>query len=236
MLQAFDSSIRGGVLRSAILLAALLILSIGPVVGSPILLTFDDLPSGAVVGDFYNRGFTVGGAYGPGPNLGVSFTGPSPFVFGPDNDPLTTSNTIHSFGCCVQIDVTEGFQDGFSFFYFGPTSAIGTPLDVLDSGGHTLAHTTIGNLFVPGSGCMFNDVGPCSAVAGVTFTGTATSVLIGNGASQYLFDNLTFGSDVPLTTPVPEPSMQLLVFCTLGSLLWPSRNRRRGTDARGLKK
>jgi hypothetical protein len=114
----------------------------------------------------------------------------------------------------MTIDVPGGFQNGFSFFYIGPGTSVS--YEVFDSSGNMLAGNLFGNSFVQGA----------SGVSGVSFTGTATSVMFGIGASQYLYDNLTFGSDVLLVAPVPEPTMQAVVLGTLGSLLWLSSRRR----------
>ena len=79
----------------------------------------------------------------------------------------------------------------------------------------SLAGNLFGNSFVQGA----------SGVSGVSFTGTATSVMFGLGASQYLYGDLTFGSAVPLIAPVPEPTMQLVVLSAL-ACLWLSRDQR----------
>jgi hypothetical protein len=113
----------------------------------------------------------------------------------------------------MTIDVPGGFQDGFSFFYIGPGTSVS--YEVFDSSGRKLAGGLFGNSFVQVFG-----------ISGVSFIGTATSVVFDNGASQYLYDNLTFGSEVPLGAPVPEPTMQLVVLGTIGSMLWLSRRRR----------
>ncbi len=182
--------------------------------GSPLLITFDDLPDNVGVGDFYNGGFTIGGAYGPGPNLGVSFgQGLSPITRGPEPNAITPSNVISTFGSFMTIDVSGGFTGGFSFFYIGPGTSVA--YDVFDSSGHILAGNLFGNSFVQGA----------SGVSGVSFTGTATSVMFGLGASQYLYGDLTFGSAVPLIAPVPEPTMQLVVLSAL-ACLWLSRDQR----------
>lgn len=188
----FDSSIRDAMLRCAILLIALLLLHISAVAAPPIVvITFDDLPDNVGVGDFYDGGFTVGGVYGPGPKLGISFgQGLSP-ITEKTNKAISPPNAIHTFGCCMAIDVPGGFTNGFSFFYtIGPSGP--STYKILDRNGNTLAESAFGNFEAPIFGSSSR-----RAVSGVSFAGTATSVQFGQGATNYLYDNLTFGSDIP---------------------------------------
>ncbi|PZQ59499.1 MAG: PEP-CTERM sorting domain-containing protein [Phenylobacterium zucineum] len=192
-----------------------------------IVLDFEGVGDLNPVGNFYN-----GGA---GTNYGVEFSGDTLAVVDADdggsgnfaNEP--SSNTIMFFlnANNAILNFAAGFTTGFSFFYSSSTAATVNVYDGLNGTGNLLGSL---NLDAQGFQNCTGDPGGdfCNWTAvGVAFAGTAKSINFGGTANQTGFDDITFGSDRPGGTIVPEPStwaMMLLGFAGLGSAL---RMRRR---------
>jgi hypothetical protein len=102
------------------------------------------------------------------------------------------------------MNVPAGFSNGFSFFYSANVGAGFVQVyDGLNGTGNLLASATLPvnwNINCTGdpSGgfCHWDPIG-------VTFSGVAKSVFFGGVANHCVFDEITFGSDVPgYETPV----------------------------------
>lgn len=125
------------------------------------------------------------------------------------------------------MNIAAGFETGFSFNYVSLSySGAVQVFDGLDGTGNLLASLDLspnaGNC-----GASYN-AGFCPfSPVGVTFSGVARSVSFGGVANQIVFDDITFGSDVPGPPPVPEPASWALMiggFSLVGTGL---RRRRR---------
>jgi len=171
-------------------------------------------PSGfAQILEFYNGGTSSDGTSGP--NYGISF---------PDNALaicLNTSGVVCSntsrggqgdpnsqlgglfflSGGSTTLNDPAGFDTGFSFNYTAIN--FGGSVDVysgLDGTGTLLAHL---DLPTTTSNCPPQySAGFCPFVPiGVTFAGTAQSILFNGAANQIVFDDITFGSAIPGVVP-----------------------------------
>jgi hypothetical protein len=175
------------------------------------------------IGDFYNGG--VSGDGNSGTNYGVTFS---------DN-----ALAINSYnGCCepdpgilffldgpgVYINYDAGFTTGFSFFYASNTANSSVSVyDGLNGTGNVLGSFDLGINFLAGCGyCVWDPIG-------VAFAGTARSIGFFGAANFVAFDRVTFGSDVPAPTPVPEPATLGMLIAGLG-LMGVATRRRRKTE------
>ncbi len=187
-------------------------------------------PSGfaAFVEDFYNGGTSSDGTSGP--DFGVSLSSNARAIC--LNTPgVICSNTSRGglgnpnsqlgalfflSGSETFMNLEEGFDTGFSFFYtaINQTGSISV-FDDLNGTGNLLATKT---LELTSSNCLpeFN-AGFCPFVEfGVDFEGTAKSISFAGVANQIVFDDVTFGSVTPDPEPVPEPLTILGIFAGLG--------------------
>ncbi|HVO57504.1 MAG TPA: PEP-CTERM sorting domain-containing protein [Dongiaceae bacterium] len=188
-----------------------------------VVLTFEGLGDQAAIGDYYN-----GGAGG---NLGISFGADSLSIISRDaggsgnfsNAP--SGNTIAFFlsGAGDVMNVAAGFTTGFSFFYSAAFPGSVNVYSGLNGTGTLLASLNLdANLGATCTGagpyCVWTPVG-------VSFGGTAESVVFSGSANYIGFDNITLGSSTPGTgngggnTGVPEPAtLALLGFGSLSVL------------------
>jgi len=201
----FTRKIIGGVL-AALGLALFAPAALLAQTGSPqttFTLTFEGLHDNEEILDYYNGGKTGDGT-GPGPNYGVSFGsgalaltsildgGEGNFEFNPSG--ITTAYFLNGGG--LVMNVPNGFQNGFSFYYAAAfeRGAV-TVYSGVNKTGSVLA--TIA-LPVTGSYCNgSNEPYSCWNPIGVTFTGVAMSVDFGGSDNGIGFDNITLGSSTP---------------------------------------
>jgi hypothetical protein len=169
------------------------------------------------VQEFYNGGTASNGSSGT--NFGVSF-GRNALLICLNSTTVFCSNTSRGGlgdpdtreGALFFLDGSEtflnyaaGFTTGFSFNYVSVSFA--GSVDVYDGENGT------GNLLAsvdlsPNAGsCPDYNAGFCPfSPAGVLFAGTAKSISFGGVANQIVFDDITFGSDVPGPGPGPGPA------------------------------
>ncbi len=115
------------------------------------------------------------------------------------------------------LDVTNGFDTGFSFFYTSATAASVNVYSGLGATGSLLA--TI-NLLAQATdnGCSGDPFGSdfCNFTPiGVSFAGIAKSIDFGGTANRTGFDNITFGSETP-GGAVPEPATWAMMLLGMG--------------------
>lgn len=156
-------------------------------------LTFEGVGDSNAVGNFYD-----GGAGG---NLGIAFTGALGLVdsdaggsgnIGGEPSPDTVINFLD--GSAATMNVTAGFNTGFSFFYSAPFFVgFVNVYDGLNGTGNLLATLNLG--LTPDSGAV-DPTGRYSPLVpiGVSFAGTAKSVDFGGTANYIVFDDITIGS------------------------------------------
>ena len=184
-----------------------------PASAAVVQLTFEGVGDGAQILDFYNGGTDSAG--NSGTNYGVSFSSDSLAIVsataggGGNFEGNPSGSTIAFFlsGAGDLINVAAGFTTGFSFFYSSSTAGSVDVYSGLNGTGTLLASVPLT--------ANFQD--HCSATAttsfcswdpvGVSFAGTAESVLFGGTANQTGYDDITFGS----SSPVPEASSLLLI-------------------------
>lgn len=191
----------------------------------PIVLTFEGLRDLETVSNYYNNG-TGGSGSGPGANYGIEFSSNSLALINGsaggsgnvEQTPSGVTSLLFLSGSAATMNVTGGFDTGFSFYYAAPfyTGTINV-WSGLNGTGSLLATinlpTTTDGAGVPG--CGGNNYCPFSPF-GVSFDGTAMSVDFAGTANFIVFDNITLGSATPGNgngnpPPVPEPATLTLI-------------------------
>jgi hypothetical protein len=131
-------------------------------------------------------------------------------------------------GSSTSMDVTGGFNTGFSFFYATSTSTGSVAVfDGLGGTGNMLAAfqlsatlSTCGPDYFNVSFCPYTPVG-------VLFAGTARSVVWSGAANFIAFDDITLGSDIPgRQDVVPEPATMTLLATGLAGMAAARKKRR----------
>jgi hypothetical protein len=195
------------------LLVGIFVVAVVSARAGTVVLTFEGLQNLEPVMSYYNGGLGGFGS-GPGPNYGITFGSDSLAIIsgaagGSGNfSGAPTMPTVVFFlsGPGDVMDVPAGFATGFSFFY----SAIAYPGSVsvysgLDGTGSLLA--SLGLPVTPSGGapqCTYGQYCPWFPV-GVSFDGTAESVIFSGSANYIAFDNITLGASTPVGV-TPEPA------------------------------
>jgi hypothetical protein len=164
---------------------------------APVTLTFEGLGDNAPIGNYYN-----GGAGG---NYGISFGADSLALIqgsagGSGNFANAPSGVTVAYflsGPGDVMNVAAGFDTGFSFFYADQVGFTGSVAvySGLDGTGSLLA-----TLSLPSTPSPYTVFVP----VGVTFAGSAESVVFGGAANFIAFDNVTLGSETPGGAGVPD--------------------------------
>lgn len=203
---------------------AMILAGAGAAGADTITLDFEGLGNTSTIDEAYN-----GGTAGDGTSIndvGVSFPGNTLSIIDTEaggsgdfaNEPTPDTaliTSIPALGATV-INVEDGFDTGFSFFY---SSIVGkgsvSVFDQIDGGGTEVATLALEGLGSAGNGDPTGRFDTWKAV-GVDFAGTARSVefLVD---SRVIIDQVTFGSSTP-TTPIPLPATLPLALCALGLL------------------
>jgi hypothetical protein len=219
--------------------AVIFILAVASARAGTIVLTFEGLRDNEPVESYYNGGL---GGFGStsGPNYGITFGSDSLALIsgaagGSGNfSGAPSMPTIVYFlsGPGDVMDVSAGFTTGFSFFY----SAVVYPGSIsvysgLDGTGSLLASL---NLAVTPSepetpGCPHGQYCPWFP-EGVSFSGTAESVIFSGSANYIGFDNITLGASTP-SAATPEPATLTLFGSGLVGLVGLVRRRRKMQSA-----
>jgi hypothetical protein len=214
-----------------------------PAAATVISLNFEGIapyPNGnnVLVQNYYNGGTSSIGTTGT--NYGVSF-GDNALLICLNTPSTSCSNTSRGgvgdpnsqlgglfflAGNQTYLNFASGFDTGFSFNYASNnTPGSVNVYDGLNGTGNILATVS---LPVNAPGCpslgSFCPFGP----AGVLFSGTAKSIGFGGVANQIVFDDITFGSDIPgPASGVPEPATWATMLLGFGAVGVAMRRQRR---------
>ncbi len=120
-------------------------------------------------------------------------------------------------GGATIMNVPAGFTNGFSFYYVMSSPNVGSVevYDDLNGTGNLLASQGFNGNPLGTVGGDPTGVFDLWLPVGVTFSGTAKSVVFSGVANQCGFDDITFGSENPGQTDVPIPNWALI----LGAML-----------------
>ncbi|MCF6170111.1 MAG: hypothetical protein L3J66_03940 [Bacteroidales bacterium] len=184
--------------------------------GSPyIVLDFEGLGNNDPINDFYNGGLS--GQGNAGVNYGIEFGtalgkidadagGNGNFA----NEPSPSTIMFFLSSNQVYLNVAAGFTNAFSCFYTAGYDASIEVYDGLNGTGNLL-----GSAILPANGnnnCTGDPNGwYCNwDPVGITFSGTAKSVVFGGNTDYVGFDDVTFGTPNPGPPPIPLSKWSLL--------------------------
>jgi hypothetical protein len=195
-----------------------------------VVLTFEGLADGEPINNFYAGG-TGGFLSGPGPNYGITFSSDSQALISAaaggsgqfSNNPSGVTVAFFRGGVGDTMNVPSGFNTGFSFFY---ADQVGFTGNVSVYSGLNATGDLLATLSLPSTPNPYTVWVPI----GVSFAGTAESVVFSGSANFIGFDDITLGSATPGTVPLPAA---LPLFATglgvLGLLGWHRKRKSSGT-------
>jgi hypothetical protein len=196
--------------------------------------------SSIFVQNYYNGGQSSNGSVGP--DYGVTFNAPALLIClntldescsntsrGGQGSPESQLGALFFLtNSAITMDVDGGFDTGFSFNYVAISNPGSVQVFSGPNGTGSLL-TTLALPTTPSGPCPGYSAGFCPFFpVGVSFSGTAQSVVFAGVGNQIVFDDITFGSAIPGPDPVvPEPGTIGLVTASLGVLFQVSRRRAR---------
>ena len=199
---------------------------------SALSLDFEGLKDQEDIRDFYNGG--TGHLGSSGVNYGISFGEGAQALIDSDaggtgdfaNEPSSDTIAFWQLGSNLLMNVADGFDTGFSFFYSSSTVATVTVYDAIGGTGSILG--TIDLLAQFDDACVGDPKGDfCNwDPIGVAFGGIARSVSFSGTDNHTAYDNITFGSDIPEGARVPVPAAAWLFGSGLLGLLAVARRKR----------
>ncbi len=210
--------------------AAIVLVGLKPVVAEQVLLTFEGLKNGEAVNNYYAGGNGSLGT-GPGPNYGITFTGPvvdgqnDAIAYIPKtafpNDPspptvllLASELSVIPAGQPISayMNVSPGFSGSLGWYY----AAIDSNATVQIYSGMNGSGTLLASKTLPFTSQTIGIFDPNEI--DVSFSGVAHSAVFSGGNQQVAFD------DIRLT--IPEPASPVLLVIGGGCALVYRRFRR----------
>lgn len=207
---------------SRVLLAAFAALSCAavPATAAVTTLTFEGIGDEQPVGNFYAPDYI----FSPATLALIDADAGGSGNFANEPSPSTVMFFLDANNAIL--DVVNGFDTGFSFYY--SANADNTSVTVYDGAGGTgnvLATINLAKQY--NDNCTGDPNGTyCNwTPIGVAFAGTAYSINFGGTANYVAFDNITFGSDTPGNPGVPEPATWALLIAGFGLVGAAARRR-----------
>ena len=207
------------ILKMALPLALLAASSAAAFAGPVVVLNMSSLQGEEAILNYFNGGFGGNGS-GPGPSDGIVFAPNSWALISTfdggegnfNNNPSGGPVALFLNGTGDTLNVTAGFNKGFSFYYSSPYG-LPYPGSVTVWSGLNGTGTELADINLtsnsPGPDCPAGSNTFCEWTAvGVAFAGTAESVDF-SSANYVLFVEITVGS--PDAGVVPEPSSLFLL-------------------------
>jgi hypothetical protein len=213
---------RLSILAGALLVAGGLSFGASSAKADVVYLDFEDIGTGypfdsgnTKILDFYNGGTSSVGTTGT--NYGISF-GSNALAICLNSLSVSCSNTSRGGlgdpssqkgalfflqGSETYLNYPAGFKDGFSFNYV--SFSFNGSVNVYDNLAGTGTILATLNLTPNKGSCPGYNAGFCPfSPKGVTFAGTAKSIGFAGVANQIVFDDVTFGSEIPGPGPGPN--------------------------------